>query len=75
MPDCSDVYCSQPCTFQMVGDKTCDADCKNEECSYDGGDCDCATGCSEKKQTNTVCDSSCNNKACNFDNYKCVGFK
>lgn len=31
--------CTPSCTWSWVGDGSCDAPCNNEQCSYDGGDC------------------------------------
>jgi len=33
-------YCSRHCKHVFVGDRSCDVECYNEACQWDGGDCD-----------------------------------
>ena len=35
-----DAPCSKGCKAAYIGDKNCDMECYNEECDFDGGDCD-----------------------------------
>ena len=37
--------CALLCTEDMLGNRICDAECNNYECSYDYMDCGCAPGC------------------------------
>ncbi|MFH1638019.1 MAG: LNR domain-containing protein [Candidatus Woesearchaeota archaeon] len=53
----------------------------NEDCDYDGGDCEegiasqsdiCAQGCPIAWLGDRQCDETCNNGACNYDNGDCA---
>ena len=35
-----DAPCSKGCKAAYIGDKNCDMECYNEECDFDGGDCE-----------------------------------
>ena len=64
----------------------CDPKCFNEDCNYDGGDCDiaafykrahrepeCAPGCDFFMLNNQICDEVCKVDKCVWDIYDCEG--
>lgn len=75
---CPDApYCAR-----RFGDGTCDKDCNNRLCFYDGNDCEPVPEervCNElyddyciQNYANGRCDPGCNNRACNWDGMDCI---
>lgn len=77
-PSCPYVQCEQ-----TAGDGVCDPQCKNQECSWDGGDCSLHwpkpwENCTANVHCwdlfgNERCDPECDNAGCLFDNFECQG--
>ncbi len=63
------------CDLTWLNDGDCDFECFNEECFYDGGDCQgqlCGTDlCLRIWLGDGQCDSNCNNRACDYDSGDC----
>ena len=68
--------CAPSCPEHLIGNGNCDPACNNEECKYDGRDCepppdDCAPGCPEAWIGNGVCNPACYNSSCGWDGTDC----
>jgi hypothetical protein len=68
--------CSPACQPEWLGDGSCQIQCHNADCRFDGGDCPrsegwCAARCSPDALGDGFCDSECNSAACNWDNSDC----
>lgn len=78
--------CSAGCYTSYIGDGTCESECANSLCSFDGGDCSkefvakarayeatlCAPACGADNLGDGFCDSACNVSACQFDHGDCA---
>lgn len=77
--------CSPRCLVEAVGNKSCDIECYNEACSFDGGDCAskpeaelqkelskiCSPGCFAGDIGDGFCDAACNTDSCKHDGGDC----
>ena len=59
------------CINTMHNDGICDNNCNNDECGYDGGDCNQLCACDTNLWFNDECDANCNTTECNYDFYQC----
>ena len=71
---CTVDYCSYMCQRIFIGDKVCQAQCYNPECSFDNGDCSCSIDCldtSGECLTTETYHDPCDTNSCSYKDGKC----
>ena len=71
---CKIDYCSYKCLTNYIGDKVCQAQCHNPDCSFDNGDCFCSFDCPDSSGeclTNETYHDPCDTDSCSYKDGKC----